>query len=45
MGRIGGDRVDNENILEMVEIGRLLFIDGCGRFEKDFNVGEEAFLA
>ena len=37
--------MDNENILEIVEIGRLLFIDGCGCFEKDFNLGEEAFLA
>ena len=37
--------MDNENILEIVEIGRLLFRDGCGRFEKDFNLGEEAFLA
>lgn len=45
MGRIGRDRVDDENILEIVEMGRLLFIDGYGRFEKDFSVGEEAFLA
>ena len=37
--------MDNENILGIVEIGRLLFIYGCGRFEKDFDLGEEAFLA
>lgn len=41
---VGGDRVD-ESILDTVEIGRLLFINGRGRFEKDFDVGEEAFLA
>ena len=44
MGRIGRVRVDNDNILEVVEISRLLFVDGCGRFEQDFNVGGEAFL-
>ena len=39
MGRIGRVRVDNDNILEIGVVGGLLLIDGCGRLEKDFNVG------
>ena len=45
MGRVGGDGVDYENILVIVEIGRFLFRDGCGGLDKDFNLGEEVFLA